>query len=84
MKKHRKRTDRSVVMKGWTAERRAACSDRIRQHKPWEHSTGPRSVAGKARSSRNPVGRGRRQLLDRELAEIEAFMRSLVLPDEPQ
>jgi hypothetical protein len=37
----------------WTPERRARQSEIIRQTKPWEHSTGPRTEAGKARSSRN-------------------------------
>lgn len=37
----------------WTPERRARQSELIRQSKPWEKSSGPRTDAGKAISSRN-------------------------------
>jgi hypothetical protein len=37
----------------WTPERRARQSDLIRCVRPWSRSTGPRTAAGKARSSRN-------------------------------
>jgi hypothetical protein len=33
--------------KGWTPERREKYRQAIRQQKPWEHSTGPRTEAGK-------------------------------------
>lgn len=39
----------------WTPERRARHAEAIRRWKPWEKSTGPRSAAGKARSSRNAM-----------------------------
>ena len=61
--------------KGWTAERRAAQAARMRARKPWERSTGPRTEAGKARSSRNATGKGCRQWVEAELAEVEALMR---------
>ena len=32
----------------WTPERRARQAERIRQTKPWEKSTGPRTIEGKA------------------------------------
>ncbi len=38
---------------GWTSERRARQSALIRNWKPWEQSTGPKSEEGKARVSRN-------------------------------
>ena len=38
---------------GWTPERRARQSELIRTWKPWEHSTGPRTDEGKARTARN-------------------------------
>lgn len=44
----------------WTPEQRAAQAARIRETKPWEKSTGPRSKAGKKRSSRNAVKHGNR------------------------
>ena len=37
----------------WTSERRARQAERIRQWKPWERSTGPRTPAGKAKAARN-------------------------------
>ena len=37
----------------WTPERRARQAETIQQTKPWQHSTGPKSEAGKAISSRN-------------------------------
>ena len=38
---------------GWTQERRARQAALIRTWRPWECSTGPRTAAGKARSSSN-------------------------------
>ena len=38
---------------GWTQERRARQAALIRTWRPWECSTGPRTAAGKVRSSRN-------------------------------
>ena len=38
---------------GWTPERRARQAALIRTFRPWERSTGPKTEAGKARSSRN-------------------------------
>lgn len=37
----------------WTPERRAAAAERARKHKPFRHSTGPRTASGKARSRLN-------------------------------
>lgn len=38
---------------GWTPERRARQAALIATWRPWERSTGPRTAAGKAASSRN-------------------------------
>lgn len=43
---------------GWTPERRAAQAARLRAARIWLKSTGPRSAAGKARSSRNAYKTG--------------------------
>ena len=40
-------------MNHWTPERRARQTQAIRRWRPWEHSTGPRTAEGKARSARN-------------------------------
>jgi len=52
---------------GWTPERRARQAERIRQCRPWEKSTGPKTVAGKAVVSRNAFKGGEWRLL-RELS----------------
>jgi hypothetical protein len=39
----------------WTPERRAKQREIIRQSKPWEKSTGPRTPEGKAVSSKNAL-----------------------------
>ena len=38
---------------GWTPERRARQAELIRSWRPWEWSTGPHSIEGKARASLN-------------------------------
>lgn len=38
---------------GWTLERRRKQSLKIREWKPWEKSTGPRTYEGKARAALN-------------------------------
>ena len=56
-------------MNGWTPERRARQAQAIRRWRPWEHSTGPRTAAGKARSARNAYTGGQwRQ--NRELLKV--------------
>jgi len=54
---------------GWTPERQRRQSELIRQWRPWERSTGPRTAAGKAKSSRNAYRGGVRPML-RELAKL--------------
>ena len=44
---------------GWTPERRARQAELIRTWRPWEHSTGPRTDEGKARTARNGFKGGR-------------------------
>lgn len=53
---------------GWTPKRRARQAELIRQWQPWEQSTGPRSVEGKAAASRNAWTGGMRPPI-RELSE---------------
>ena len=54
---------------GWTAERKARQATQIREWRPWEHSTGPRTTEGKARASRNAYRGGLRPQL-RALAKL--------------
>ena len=51
----------------WTPERRAAQAGRIRATKPWLKSTGPKTAAGKKRSSLNALKHGERCNGAREL-----------------
>lgn len=57
-------------MSGWTDERRKRQAALIREWKPWQRSTGPRTAAGKARASRNAFKNSPRQ----ELREIARFV----------
>lgn len=47
----------------WSEEQRRLQSDRIRQRMPWIKSTGPRTDAGKTRSSQNSFKGGKRQIM---------------------
>src|SRR5690348_6690406 len=44
---------RIAAMNGWTPERKARQARLIRNWRPWEHSTGPKTEAGKERSKKN-------------------------------
>ena len=56
----------------------AAGRERLRgaalQQRPWEHSTGPRSAAGKAQAVRNGK---RRQVVPRSVREMRADLRAV-------
>ena len=52
---------------GWTPERRKRQAEMIKNWKPWEQSTGPKTEEGKAASSRNAWKGGTRPFL-REIA----------------
>lgn len=43
----------SASSRGWSQERRARQAAAIREWRPWERSTGPRTTTDKAVSSRN-------------------------------
>lgn len=57
---------------GWTDERRAKHAAAIRRWKPWAKSTGPRTVAGKARAAQNAYKHGQRGVGARLLNEAVA------------
>ena len=56
-----------TMANGWSPERRARQAKLIRQWRPWEKSTGPRTQAGKEVVSRNAYKGGTWRLL-RELS----------------
>ncbi|CAK0770194.1 transposase [Gammaproteobacteria bacterium] len=64
---------------GWSLESRAKQSQAIRQWRPWERSTGPKTPEGKARVAANPYKgnwRGELQAMRKALREqIEALRR---------
>lgn len=56
---------------GWSVERRARQSEAIRRWRPWERSTGPVTIEGKARASQNASKGDMRK----HLREIRALLR---------
>ncbi|SCC95879.1 conserved hypothetical protein [Thiomonas sp. X19] len=44
--------------KGWSPERRQRQREAIRQWRPWEQSTGPRTPEGKAKAAANSTKHG--------------------------
>ena len=59
---------------GWTSERRAKQSAAIRQWRPWERSTGPRTEAGKARVAQNAYKGGHRESFRALMRELNALL----------
>jgi hypothetical protein len=59
---------------GWTQDRRERQAAAIQRWSPWKQATGPRTPAGKARSSRNAFKGGRRAALRAEVAHLRALM----------
>lgn len=60
---------------GWTPERRARMAELVRTWRPWEHSTGPRSAEGKARSAGNANQGGQREKLRALMKDFKAVLR---------
>ena len=54
---------------GWTSQRRARQAELIKNWKPWEKSTGPKTAKGKARVARN-ANKGRTRKWLRELGRL--------------
>jgi hypothetical protein len=64
--------------KGWTPERRAVQSARIRAAKPWLRSTGPRSFSGKRRCRMNGLKHGHRSRKMQTLLKLLAAQKTFV------
>ena len=63
-------------MNGWSEERRARQSLLIRNWKPWEQSTGPRTLEGRAKLASNAYKGGVRPLLRQLARTLRADTRS--------
>jgi hypothetical protein len=64
------------MAKGWTEERRKKQAEMIRQWKPWEKSTGPRTAGGKEESRMNAFKHGDYSQAGKEtLKEAKAALR---------
>ena len=61
---------------GWTAERRKKQSEAIRRWKPWNQSTGAKSLEGKAVVSRNAWKGGQRAMLNEITKMVKAEVRA--------
>lgn len=63
-----------MAARTWTLEQRARQAELIRNWKPWQHSTGARTPAGKAVSSRNVIVglRNRQKALEQAKQELLA------------
>ncbi|GIZ54055.1 hypothetical protein NCCP691_40690 [Noviherbaspirillum aridicola] len=59
---------------GWTPERRAKQAAAIRNWRPWEQSSGPKSDAGKERSAKNAYKHGGRSA---EMHQVRELMKRL-------
>ena len=69
--------------KGLTEFGRQALREAAYRTRPWERSTGPRTVEGKARSSRNAVATGHRRALMLIDAHLDSIRRkSKLLSDD--
>jgi hypothetical protein len=61
---------------GWTPQRKARQAQLIYQWRPWELATGPRSVEGKTRVSRNAFKGGHRPAHRETIANFRSFCRA--------
>lgn len=73
-----KRYNRKKHTKGWTKERRLKQSQRCKQNKPWQHSTGPKTMEGKQAISQNAYKHGMRNAAIRNLLKAMAAQNRFV------
>ena len=66
------------MRKGLTEEGRRLLQEAARRKQPWKHSTGPKTLAGKARAAQNDKKLEVRPLsvreIKRDLADVRGFL----------
>lgn len=71
---------------GWTEERKAKQAQWMRENRPWEKSTGPKTDAGKDAAKYNAFKHGARcaalAALLKTLKAQEKWLKSLDFPDQ--
>lgn len=59
----------------WTADRRQRQRELIQIWKPWEKSTGAKTIAGKAKVSRNAIKTGDSLMIRQLMVELNRLLR---------
>lgn len=71
-----------MKLRKWTLEQRLQQAQRIRQQKPWECSSGPKTSEGKAISRKNSLKHGARckdiRDMAHQLAELKREFKELI------
>lgn len=71
-----------MKQRAWTLDQRLQQAQRIRQQKPWEYSTGPKTPEGKAVSQKNSLKHGGRckeiRDMQHQLAEWNRELKKLI------
>lgn len=77
-KQIRANTENRKRWTGLTVEGMATLRETAKRNQPWRHSTGPRTAAGKARSSRNALTHGGRSAETAEAyRNLQAILRKM-------
>jgi hypothetical protein len=60
----------TIKTRRWSAAQRLAQAQRIRIIQPWLHSTGPKTIAGKTKTSQNTLKHGGRNTVMRQISQL--------------
>lgn len=73
------------MSKGWDDARRAKRAADCRAAKPWQHATGPKTVAGKSQAAQNAHTHGMTTQamidLNRAMAQQNRFLKDIMTDD---
>ena len=67
-----------MATRSWTPDQRQAQAERIKAVRPWERSTGPRTVEGKQVASKNAWKGGSREMLRAVARALRAHQQSRI------